>query len=122
MRAQWRTGNSSPGTWGRSAMAKPYDSEMAALSGTLDWAMSADLSPLRQAVRTAKLGPLVSIGSGGSLTTAHALSYYHRLATGHGSTVLTPLESVATRLDVLTSTVVDSVDGGAASDAEVGSV
>ena len=80
-------------------MAKPYQSEMARLAETLDWARSVDLSALETAVQTALLGPLVAIGSGGSLSTAHALAQYHRLASSHVSTVLTPLESVAVRHD-----------------------
>ena len=58
-------------------MAKAYATEMAQLAGTLQWANSADISLLRKAVATAAMSPLQAIGSGGSLTAAHALAAIH---------------------------------------------
>lgn len=80
-------------------MAKPYRTEMASLADTLGWATVVDLSELEKALRTALLGPLIAVGSGGSLSAAHALAHFHQLISGHVSTVLTPLESVAVRQD-----------------------
>ena len=49
-------------------MARPYATEMSKLAETFSWAMSCDITALRQAVRTAGLSSLMAIGSGGSLT------------------------------------------------------
>ncbi|WP_448256095.1 hypothetical protein [Microbacterium aurum] len=78
-------------------MAKPYQGEIARLLETLVWTQQVDISLLIDALRTSLMGPLVAVGSGGSLSTAHAMSQFHRLVSGHASTVLTPLESVTVR-------------------------
>ena len=76
-------------------MAKPYAEEMERLAETFAWvAEIVDLGPLRQAIRTAEHFPLRAIGSGGSLTGAHALVALHQRYTGHLATVATPLEAV----------------------------
>jgi len=93
-------------------VAKPYQGEMAQLSATLDWALAADIAPLESAARTAIAGPLIAVGSGGSLSTAHALAWLHRLVSGHVSTVLTPLESVTNRHDSDTAVWLLSASGG----------
>ena len=77
-----------------STMARRYATEMARLAGTFEWAATADLGFLRQAVRTAGLSPLRVIGSGGSLTGAHALAGLHQRHTGKVAAVATPLEVV----------------------------
>ena len=46
-------------------MARPYATEMSKLAETFSWAMSCDITALRQAVRTAGLSSLMAIGSGG---------------------------------------------------------
>ena len=46
-------------------MGKPYDSELASLPRTYDWARSADIKPLVTAFRRASALPLIAIGSGG---------------------------------------------------------
>ncbi len=80
-------------------MAKPYAGEIARLAETFDWAATVELNPLRQAVRTAGVSPLRVIGSGGSLTSAHALAGLHQRYTGHLAAVATPLEAVDEPLD-----------------------
>ena len=80
-------------------MARPYASEMAKLSETFDWAASTDIGTLRQAVRSAKFLPLRAIGSGGSLTAAHALAVFHQRYTSRIAAVATPLEAVGEPLD-----------------------
>ena len=82
-------------------MARPYAEEMAKLAETFAWVRAADLKPLRQAVRTAGLSPLRAIGSGGSLTGAHALAGLHQRYTGHLATVATPLEAVDEPLEAV---------------------
>lgn len=76
-------------------MAKPYSSEMSKLAETFAWAITCDIEPLRKAVKTAGLSPLLAVGSGGSLTASHALASLHRRWTGHLATVATPLEAIA---------------------------
>ena len=85
---------------------------MAKLAETFAWATAADLQPLRQAVRTAGLSPLRAIGSGGSLTGAHALAGLHQRHTGHPAVVATPLEATAEPLGASVGTWLLSAGGG----------
>jgi hydroxymethylpyrimidine pyrophosphatase-like HAD family hydrolase len=73
-------------------MAKPYAAEMARLSETFTWAAEADIGALRRAVKTAGEMPLRAIGSGGSLTAAHALTSLHQYVTSQIGVVATPLD------------------------------
>lgn len=75
-------------------MAKPYASEMGRLAQTLAWSAEADIGPLKQALRTAALWPLRAIGSGGSLSAAHALAQLHQHYSGKLASVATPLEAI----------------------------
>ena len=75
---------------------------MAKLAETFAWAASTDLQPMRQAVRIAGLSPLRVVGSGGSLTGAHALVGLHQRYTDHIAGVATPLEALEEPLDVAT--------------------
>jgi hydroxymethylpyrimidine pyrophosphatase-like HAD family hydrolase len=84
-------------------MAKPYASELARLQETLRWVTSTDIEPLMNAVKTAGLSPLSAIGSGGSLTAAHALAALHQAFTGKLGLAQTPLEAVNTSLDTSVS-------------------
>ena len=96
-------------------MARPYAAEMAKLARTFDWAATTELEPLRQAVRTAGLSPLRVIGSGGSLTGAHALAGLHQRHTGNVAVVATPLEvveAVDEPLDATTAAWLLSAGGG----------
>ena len=93
-------------------MARPYASEMVKLSETFDWATSADIAALCQAVRTAGLSSLRAIGSGGSLTAAHALAAFHQQHTGRMAAVATPLEAVEEPLESGISHWLLSAGGG----------
>ena len=93
-------------------MARPYAGEMAKLAETFAWAEEVDLRLLQQAVRVAGLSPLRAIGSGGSLTGAHALAGLHQRYTGHLAAVATPLEAVAEPLDAAVATWLLSAGGG----------
>ena len=94
------------------SMARPYASEMARLGETLDWAASADLEPLRKAVRNAGLSTLRAIGSGGSLTAAHAVASFHEHFAQRMASVVTPLESAEESLDHSVSHWLLSAGGG----------
>jgi fructoselysine-6-P-deglycase FrlB-like protein/hydroxymethylpyrimidine pyrophosphatase-like HAD family hydrolase len=93
-------------------MARPYATEMSKLADTLAWAMTVDVSLLRKAIKTAGLSPLLAIGSGGSLTAAHALANMHQRYTGNLAAVATPLESIANPLAPNTSIWLLSAGGG----------
>ncbi len=73
-------------------MAKPYATEMARLAETFAWADDVDIGGLRRAVRTAGGMPLRAVGSGGSLTAAHALAQLHQYVTRQLGVVATPLD------------------------------
>lgn len=96
----------------RGIMARPYASEMAKLPETLEWAAQADIVSLREAVRAAGLSPVRAIGSGGSLTAAHALAGFHQLYAGRIAAVATPLEAIGEPLDGAISTWLISAGGG----------
>ena len=94
-------------------MARPYAEEMARLAETFAWvAEIVELKPLRQAIRTAGNLPLRAIGSGGSLTAAHALVTLHQRYTGNLATVATPLEAVGEPLDATVAAWLLSAGGG----------
>lgn len=80
-------------------MARPYAIEMAQLVETFEWATSTNVDALCRAVGSAGLSPLRAIGSGGSLTAAHALTALHQQHTGNIAAVATPLEAVEEPLD-----------------------
>ena len=88
-----------------------YAREMTRLAETFDWAAAADLRPLSQAVRNAGLSPLRAIGSGGSLTGAHALASLHQRYTGRLATATTPLGAVDEPLDSVAATWLLSASG-----------
>ena len=93
-------------------MARPYAGEMTRLAETFAWAVTADLRSLRQAVCIAGLSPLRAIGSGGSLTGAHALAGLHQHYAGRIAAVATPLDAVDEPLDAAAATWLLSAGGG----------
>lgn len=92
-------------------MARPYAGEMAKLDETFAWAEEVDLGPVQEAVRVAGCSALQVIGSGGSLTGAHALAGLHQRYTSHLATVATPLEAVEEPLDRTVATWLLSARG-----------
>jgi hypothetical protein len=86
------------GTFGRT-MARPYASEMAKLTETFEWATETGIGELCQALRTAAFAPLRAIGSGGSVTTAHALAMLHQHFAKRIAAVATPLDAIGEPLD-----------------------
>ena len=77
-------------------MGKPYQSELSALPESYEWALSYPSETLSDALRGIVELPLIAVGSGGSLTTAHFAALLHSEATGAMATAMTPLEVVAT--------------------------
>ena len=72
---------------------------MEKLAATFACVARADIKPLQQAVGAARLSSLQAIGSGGSLTAAHALAGLHQRYTDLLAAVATPLEAVDNPLD-----------------------
>ena len=81
------------------------------LAETFAWAEAADLRPIQQAILVASRSPLRVIGSGGSLTGAHAQAGLHQRYTGLPATVATPLEAVNEPLDATIATWLLSARG-----------
>jgi fructoselysine-6-P-deglycase FrlB-like protein len=73
-------------------VGKPYRSELAALPETYSWARTFPVAPLAKALQTVCQTPLVCVGSGGSLTTAHFAALLHAESTGQLARAMTPLE------------------------------
>ena len=93
-------------------MAQRYQGEIGRLGETFAWAAAVDLESLQQAIRTASVASLRAVGSGGSLTAAHALAHLHQRHTGCLAAVATPLEAVGESLDATTATWLLSAGGG----------
>lgn len=68
--------------------------EMGRLAQTLAWAGSAPIEELVRAVGAAALGPLVAVGSGGSLSAAHFLAQTHQILAGQLARTATPAELI----------------------------
>lgn len=92
-------------------MGKPFDRELESIPETLDWARRTELEGLIHSIRIASAGPLIAVGSGGSLSSAQALAHAHRSATGHVATVLTPMDVVRAKIDAATSVWLLSASG-----------
>lgn len=84
---------------------------MEKLAATFAYVASADIKPLQQAVGAARLSSLRAIGSGGSLTAAHALAGLHQRYTDLLAAVATPLEAVDNPLDAEVATWLLSAGG-----------
>jgi fructoselysine-6-P-deglycase FrlB-like protein/hydroxymethylpyrimidine pyrophosphatase-like HAD family hydrolase len=93
-------------------MAKPYAAEISRLHDTFIWAKATEIGPLRSALKIAEGTPLRCIGSGGSLTAAHALAALHQRWTGKVAAVATPLDAIAEPLDPSVATWLISAGGG----------
>lgn len=76
-------------------MARPYAQEMGGLTQTLAWAGSTPIDDLARAVGAAALGPLVAVGSGGSLSAAHFLAQIHQSLSGQLARIATPAELIS---------------------------
>ena len=92
-------------------MGKPYDSELASLPLTYDWARTADVKPLVTALRRASSLPLIAIGSGGSFTTAAFTADCHQHFCRRLAKAITPLELMAGNPEKEASYVILSAAG-----------
>ena len=78
-------------------MGKPYRSEIEHLNETYAWAHALEVADFSDGLRSSLAFPLVAIGSGGSLTTAHFAAKFHQQYSGHLARAMTPLEATTTR-------------------------
>jgi len=76
-------------------LGKPYATELEALNETYTRSFALPVHPLGVLVRSAAHLPLISIGSGGSLTSAHFAAFLHTVHTGRLAKAMTPLELVS---------------------------
>jgi len=76
-------------------VGKPYDSELASLPLTYEWARTAEIKTLVSALRRASALPLIAIGSGGSFTTSVFMADCHMHLCRRLAKAVTPLELIA---------------------------
>jgi len=79
-------------------MGRPYETELAELSKTYDWAILESVETLASSIEKASHLALVSVGSGGSATAACVAALVHTRFTGLLSRVMTPYELAASPL------------------------
>ena len=92
-------------------MTQRYSREMDHLPRSFAWTETADIKPLQKAIRSVGFGPLRVVGSGGSLSAAHALANLHQFYTGHLAGAATPLELAALQWDPATAVWLISAGG-----------
>lgn len=76
-------------------MGRPFHSELEVLGETYNWALRLDVAPIVNTLKPLWAHPLTTIGSGGSLSSAHLAASLHRNRTRRLATVCTPLEFVS---------------------------
>lgn len=73
-------------------MGKPYSNDLMALPDAYRWASSVPIDRLVQWIGSVSSLPLMVVGSGGSLTSAHFAAQLHQAFTGMVAKAVTPLE------------------------------
>ncbi|MCC6133022.1 MAG: sucrose-6-phosphate hydrolase [Acidobacteria bacterium] len=76
-------------------MGRPYASELEDLATTYSWAAAADIAKLRDAVEGSSALPLLSVGSGGSLSAANLHAFLHREYAGQPAAGVSPFLAIA---------------------------
>ena len=72
-------------------MGKPYESELRQFTQTYQWALGTQIAEICSFIDTVRDLPLVTVGSGGSVTAAHMATLLHQ-EKGPPSKAVTPLE------------------------------
>ena len=93
-------------------MGRPYATELLELDETYKWCVRTPISGLARSVAGCADQPLIAVGSGGSLTSAHFAGFLHTSLTGQASQVFTPYELVTTSQQLTRSTVLVCSAGG----------
>ena len=73
-------------------MGKPYAGELERLAETYEWCLAAPAGELPASVGAFARAPLVAVGSGGSLTSAHLAAFLHTHFTGKLAKATTPYD------------------------------
>jgi len=76
-------------------LGKPYVKELQQLEDTYTSIMKMDVSSLSDFVSSTSPYPLYAVGSGGSLSVAHLVSYLHQRWANQCAKAITPLEAVS---------------------------
>jgi trehalose-6-phosphatase len=93
-------------------MGRPYAVELQELDATYDWSILAPISELARSVAQCVHHPLIAVGSGGSLTSAHFACLLHTRLTGQAAQTLTPFELITASQQLFGSTVLICSAGG----------
>ncbi|HUQ72052.1 MAG TPA: hypothetical protein VM165_21160, partial [Planctomycetaceae bacterium] len=75
-------------------MGRPYAAELDELNRTYAWALDASVDALADTIASSSQAPLLTAGSGGSLTAAHFACLLHTQFTGRSAQVFTPYELI----------------------------
>jgi hypothetical protein len=94
-------------------VGKAYKKEIASLPETYHFVAQSPIDALRRAIQASMAGPLIAIGSGGSLSAAHFAVALHQRHCSRMAKAMTPLESKAfTIAGTNVSTLLLSAGGG----------
>jgi len=94
-------------------VGKAYKTEIESLPETYHFAAQSPIDALRRAIQASMAGPLIAIGSGGSLSAAHFAVSLHQRHCSRIAKAMTPLESRAFAVaGVDVSTLLLSASGG----------
>lgn len=80
-------------------MGKPYQSELDLLKLTYAWSQDHSVQPLASFLRATASRPLITIGSGGSFSSANFVASAHQRYAGQLAIPVTPLDATTTELD-----------------------
>lgn len=93
-------------------MGRPYASELLELDATYEWSIRAPISELAHSVAQSAHAPLIVVGSGGSLTSAHFACLLHTRFTGQASQTMTPYELATSSQHLASAAVLICSAGG----------
>ena len=97
-------------------MGKPYITELRQLHKTYSAVMEMDVSRLEKAISSTSFLPLFTVGSGGSLSASHFVTFLHQMISKQFSKSLTPLEATEILPDIRNSAICFLSAGGRNSD------
>jgi fructoselysine-6-P-deglycase FrlB-like protein len=93
-------------------LGKPFADELSQLPETYRWALKADVERLASAAAAAARFPLIAVGSGGSFTVAEFAASLHRELAGTPASAQTPLQTVASNVNLRTTALFMPTAGG----------
>jgi fructoselysine-6-P-deglycase FrlB-like protein len=93
-------------------MGRPYESELSELGETYAWSMDASPESLAESLARAIHFPLIAVGSGGSLTSAHVAAALHMRFAGLVARVMTPYDLAMSPLGLKETGILLCTAGG----------